>query len=157
MLLDVGVCLEPGGGAMSSSRAVISASPVDRGVFAYTACYCEENVYHLCKSLVHLNLAAPDASDLFVAFISNSVKQVPIWRQRSSAQENGLCMWDYHVVCIQKSLETDAGAFVWDLDTTLPFPVSFIQYIEEALQSSMVMNPRYQRLNCEFQDNLCIP
>ena len=39
-------------------------------------CGSEENVYMLCKKLSELGLAAPDASDLFVVFISNPIRQV---------------------------------------------------------------------------------
>jgi hypothetical protein len=62
----------------------------------------EENVYMLCKRLCQLGLAMPDASDLFVVFISNSNCKVPLWRQKSkSSLEEGFCIWDYHVICIQ--------------------------------------------------------
>jgi hypothetical protein len=56
----------------------------------------------LCKRLCQLGLAMPDASDLFVVFISNSNCKVPLWRQKSkSSLEEGFCIWDYHVICIQ--------------------------------------------------------
>uniref|UniRef100_A0A7N1A8N6 Protein N-terminal glutamine amidohydrolase n=1 Tax=Kalanchoe fedtschenkoi TaxID=63787 RepID=A0A7N1A8N6_KALFE len=44
--------------------------------FHHTPYYCEENVYMLCKKLCELGMAEPDASDLFVLFISNDNKQV---------------------------------------------------------------------------------
>lgn len=39
-------------------------------------CGSEENVYMLCKKLSEVGLAATDASDLFVVFISNPNRQV---------------------------------------------------------------------------------
>jgi hypothetical protein len=59
-VLDVG---------LPSSLTSPKESAID---YIYTACYCEENVYMLCKRLCQLGLAMPDASDLFVVFISNS-------------------------------------------------------------------------------------
>lgn len=111
--------------------------------FIYTSCYCEENVYMLCKKLSEVGLAAPTASDLFVVFISNPNRQIPIWRQRSSKDVEGLCIWDYHVICIQRR---ENAVQVWDLDTTLPCPVALDEYVAGAFQPWVSLKPDFSRL-----------
>ncbi|CAM6126930.1 unnamed protein product [Calypogeia fissa] len=113
--------------------------------FQYTSCYCEENIYHLCKTLSEQGLAAKDASDLFVVFISNPTQRVPFWRQRNSSREGGLCVWDYHVICIQKDLQSDISR-VWDLDTTLSLPVALSKYAKGALRPEVSLEPNFRRL-----------
>ncbi|KAG0554828.1 hypothetical protein M758_12G125200 [Ceratodon purpureus] len=114
--------------------------------FVYSSCYCEENVYMLCKKLSELGLAAPDASDLFVVFISNPKRQIPIWRQKSSKDVGGLCIWDYHVICIQRDLRREKAVTVWDLDTTLPCPTTFKDYWNGAFQPWVSLKPEFSRL-----------
>nr|XP_024382569.1 protein N-terminal glutamine amidohydrolase-like isoform X2 [Physcomitrium patens] len=113
--------------------------------FDYTSCYCEENVYMLCKKLSKVGLAAPDASDLFAVFISNPKRQVPIWRQRSSKDAAGLCVWDYHVICIQRDLKRETAVLVWDLDTSLPCPTTLDDYVAGAFQPWIPLNPEFSR------------
>ncbi|KAL7169004.1 hypothetical protein ACSBR2_034096 [Camellia fascicularis] len=62
----------------------------------------EENAYLLCKKLCTSGVADAEGSDLFVVFISNEKKQVPLWHQKASQRADGVVLWDYHVICIQK-------------------------------------------------------
>jgi len=114
--------------------------------FTYTSCFCEENVYMLCKTLSQVGFAAADASDLFVVFISNGNQQIPIWRQKNSKDATGLCIWDYHVICIQRDLKREEAAQVWDLDTTLPCPVMLDVYATEALRPWVALRSEFTRL-----------
>uniref|UniRef100_A0A7S3QTK5 Protein N-terminal glutamine amidohydrolase n=1 Tax=Dunaliella tertiolecta TaxID=3047 RepID=A0A7S3QTK5_DUNTE len=119
---------------------------LDKKNCKYAACYCEENVYHLCATLVESG-QAKDLDKLFVIFISNPNKKVPLFRQQASTAAEGLVVWDYHVLLVQ--LESDAAAskgpqpqaLVWDLDTTLPFPCEGTQYAKEALQATTLLLP----------------
>ncbi|KAL5708310.1 protein N-terminal glutamine amidohydrolase [Ranunculus cassubicifolius] len=113
--------------------------------FIYTPCYCEENVYMLCKRLITIGVSNKDESDLFVVFISNDHKQVPLWYQRAGKRADGLTIWDYHVICIQRVKEGQVPFQVWDLDSTLPFPSSLAQYVSKAIQPSFHVYPEYQR------------
>ncbi|EFJ34093.1 hypothetical protein SELMODRAFT_68426, partial [Selaginella moellendorffii] len=109
----------------------------------------EENVFLLCKALVELNIALPDASDLFVVFLLSADKQAafPIWCQKNSSRDNGFCVWDYHVICIQRfSSSTPDEASVWDLDTSLGLPVAFSSYVNEALKPPVVKKHLLERL-----------
>ncbi|KAG6544466.1 hypothetical protein Mapa_014104 [Marchantia paleacea] len=115
------------------------------GEFQYTACYCEENIYMLCKALKEQGVAARDLSDLFVVFISNDIQRVPISRQRNcSTGSESFCFWDYHVICIQKAGPQEA--LVWDLDTTLSLPAPLSSYVKEALKPEIEFDRMYSRL-----------
>ncbi|GJM88463.1 hypothetical protein PR202_ga04527 [Eleusine coracana subsp. coracana] len=99
--------------------AAPSNPAVDASSFTHTPCYCtchhvrslnmlgfvppcsEENVYLLCKELIRTGVADPGGNDLYVVFISNERKQVPLWHQKASNSDDGFICWDYHVICIQ--------------------------------------------------------
>jgi hypothetical protein len=92
-----------------------------------------------------------------------SATQVPFWKQQASQRQDGLVVWDYHVVVLEvnhhqelqqqqqqhqqqaQQLHQPAALF-WDLDTVLPFPCSFQEYAQQALQAdSIVLARQYQR------------
>ncbi|KAF1768371.1 hypothetical protein GCK72_000183 [Caenorhabditis remanei] len=110
--------------------------PVDEAL--YKSCYCEENVYKLCENWP-LN-----RENFWAVLISNEIKCVPLWRQKSSRKEGGYCLWDYHVIGIQKNPETSK---VFDLDSTLEWGVDFSTYWRETmnLEESSLYPERYQR------------
>lgn len=97
----------------------------------YTACYCEENIYHLAR--LH--------STAFVVFISNEARVVPFWLNRgrlaSDATTGGLVIWDYHVILVDPE-----KALIWDFDSAVPFPCQTEVYLQSVLrvqQSSSIM------------------
>ncbi|KAJ0262486.1 Protein N-terminal glutamine amidohydrolase [Hirschfeldia incana] len=105
-----------------------------------------ENVYLLCKTLCENGVADETGSDLFVVFISNEKKQVPLWHQKASSRADGIVLWDYHVICVQRKKESDsAEPLVWDLDSTLPFPSPLASYVSDTIQPSFQLFPEYQR------------
>ena len=67
----------------ASTGAAAGALWPSRSDCLYTACYCEENVYLLAQAL-QPRLDA-QLQDLFVVFVSNHGKLVPLWRQRAAA------------------------------------------------------------------------
>ena len=85
---------------------------------SYFNCFCEENVWKLCDTVRCKNPAL--VQHCFAVFISNEQKMVPIWQNRGSQAEDGMVIWDYHVVFVYKSPD---GPEVYDMDSTLPFPV----------------------------------
>ncbi|PAA66389.1 hypothetical protein BOX15_Mlig008920g1, partial [Macrostomum lignano] len=104
-------------------------SPVlSRDEFVHTACYCEENVYHLIRQL----RAVPSA-----LFISNPARLAPVWCQRASSRPDGLVFWDYHVVAIDGSQNPP---LVYDLDSKLDFPCSLPLYFEHALRPNSLVD-----------------
>ncbi|KAH6559617.1 hypothetical protein KP509_1Z000800 [Ceratopteris richardii] len=99
----------------------------------------------LCKKLSQSGIAIHNASDLFVVFISNAKKQVPLWCQKAgSSREDGIVIWDYHVICVQR--KSSSEALVWDLDTTLGFPEAFSQYVAKTFRPWLELHPDFQRL-----------
>uniref|UniRef100_M4C7R1 Protein N-terminal glutamine amidohydrolase n=1 Tax=Brassica campestris TaxID=3711 RepID=M4C7R1_BRACM len=120
------------------SSVIISELPaMDATRFQHTPYYCEENVYLLCKTLCENGVADETGSDLFVVFISNERKQASI--------ADGIVLWDYHVICVQRKKESDSEPLVWDLDSTLPFPSPLASYVTETIQPSFQLFAEYQR------------
>jgi len=100
---------------------------------------------------------------LFVVFISSAHSEFAIYKQSiGDPRQDGLCVWDYHVVLIAKpatgdlaactcgseapALSTDKSpsakacpcqAWVYDLDTTLPFPCPMRLYAQEAFRAHL--------------------
>lgn len=60
----------------------------------YTSHYCEENTLRLCSHL--LEPAEEAGVDLFIVFISNHLRQVPLWCQRLADRHDEPVLWDYH-------------------------------------------------------------
>lgn len=96
--------------------------------------------------------------------------QIPIWKQKSSRggelviwvrrsrhkNEGRKSIWskvfclliydvfqDYHVVLLH--MNSQAQSFVYDLDTTLPFPCPFDVYSREAFRSDTMLKPEFRR------------
>ncbi|TMS01385.1 Protein N-terminal glutamine amidohydrolase [Larimichthys crocea] len=106
----------------------------------YTSCYCEENVWKLCDS-VRTDRTGP-LDQLYVIFISNEKRTVPLWKQRSGHGDQPV-IWDYHVILMQVGLQSDS--LVYDLDSELSFPVSLQRYAAQALRSDRNIKPEYHR------------
>ncbi|XP_044027927.1 protein N-terminal glutamine amidohydrolase [Siniperca chuatsi] len=106
----------------------------------YTSCYCEENVWKLCE-FVRTERTAP-LEELFVVFISNENRMVPLWKQKSGHGDQPV-IWDYHVVLLQVGLQLDS--LVYDLDSELSFPCSLQLYAAQALRSDRNIKPAYHR------------
>ncbi|KAJ8509782.1 hypothetical protein OPV22_000216 [Ensete ventricosum] len=145
---------------LPSPSMVPGASSLDIFSFTHTPNYCEENVYLLCKKLCEVGAADPMGADLFVVFISNEEKmiqvvlkwtsliwhlKVPLWHQKASIRNDGLVLWDYHVICIQ-SRRGKVFDLVWDLDSRLPFPSPINVYFSEAIQPTYSPNLVNSRL-----------
>ncbi|KAL4558063.1 hypothetical protein LXL04_036259 [Taraxacum kok-saghyz] len=128
---------------MASTLGSSSSTLSDVSQFYHTPSYCEENVYLLCKKLCADGVA--DVSDLFVVFISNEHKHVPLWHQKASHRADGIILWDYHVVCIQRGKEGKSDV-VWDLDSSLPFPSTLPSYVSESIRPSFELFSEFQRV-----------
>ncbi|KAK0598750.1 hypothetical protein LWI29_037622 [Acer saccharum] len=109
--------------------------------FDHTPFYCEENVYFLCKKLCANGVADADGSDLYVVFISNEKKQIPLWHQKASKIADGVILWDYHA----RKRGDDSPCLVWDLDSSLPFPSPLASYVLETIQPSFQLFSEYRR------------
>lgn len=131
----------------------------------YTKCYCEENAYilaaYLDRECRRRNRwgALIDAWQwsVDIVVVSNNARTVALWRQRASdmPETDHIVIWDYHVfvmvTCRPRSTPPGATmllrrasrderksisqAWVYDLDTRLPVPVSLHEYLRATFKS----------------------
>jgi hypothetical protein len=85
---------------------------------AYQAFYCEENIWHLGRRL------SPTVGYAGVLVISGVGQRVAMWAQRAGRAEDGLLVWDYHVVLLTGSSRLSADTQVWDLDHSAGYPAT---------------------------------
>lgn len=92
-----------------------------RNEFKYAPYYCEENIWQLCQEEVFRPF------EKRAVLISNPTRTCALWNQRAAPLPEQPVIWDYHVILLFKSA-TD-GWQVFDLDTTLPAPISVDLYL----------------------------
>lgn len=104
--------------------------------FAYTSCFCEENAIRLQQQL-----SSGSSSRFFACFLSNGSGVLPLWKQQAgNAEKDGVIFWDYHVFVVEcrsfggTSGEDGVEIYVWDLDSTLPFPCTLEEYVRCAIK-----------------------
>nr|CAG4646524.1 EOG090X0C0Q [Macrothrix elegans] len=108
----------------------------------YTSCYCEENIWHICKILRDRNHSLLGSS--YAVFISNDMEAIPLWRQNAgNPDSDGLVIWDYHVIFVQSQPD---GCWVYDLDSRLNFPCKFSEYQEKTFGDDNKLKPCYRRM-----------
>uniref|UniRef100_A0A1B6G201 Protein N-terminal glutamine amidohydrolase n=1 Tax=Cuerna arida TaxID=1464854 RepID=A0A1B6G201_9HEMI len=106
----------------------------------YTPHYCEENIWMLAKKIQERN---PEKLKFcYPVFISNENNHIPLWRQRVGKDEDGLVVWDYHVIMVYYNEE---ASWVYDFDTQLKFPTPFSEYSKETFKSDEIVNPSFHR------------
>uniref|UniRef100_A0A0L8I3D4 Protein N-terminal glutamine amidohydrolase n=1 Tax=Octopus bimaculoides TaxID=37653 RepID=A0A0L8I3D4_OCTBM len=66
---------------------------------------------------------------------------VPIWHQKIG-KPNEPVVWDYHVIFLWR---LEGESYVYDLDSSLPFPCKLEMYINEAIKSDDILQPQYHR------------
>ncbi|CAG8763094.1 17372_t:CDS:2, partial [Dentiscutata erythropus] len=67
----------------------------DKSSLIYTAFYCEENVYYLCKTFSEILDKNKENYEIYVCFISNKTRSVPIKRQLAAKSPDGFVIWTY--------------------------------------------------------------
>ena len=104
----------------------------------YCPFYCEENIWWLAAD------ARVGPGRRTVLVISNPAGKVALWNQRAgAADQEGLVVWDYHVVLVCE----DA---VWDLDTTLGMPTPVATYLSRTFRGAPEpFAPRFRVLDAE--------
>lgn len=89
--------------------------------FKYTAAYCEENIWHLAGEDRFRGLETK------VVLVTGPGSHRRLWFQGCSEHDSVPVYWDYHVILLVKH---DTWQ-VWDLDTTLEFPVDAATYFRK--------------------------
>lgn len=107
----------------------------------YTACYCEENIWHLCSD------SSIDATQKQVLWVGCLQHHSPLWCQRASVDpEQDPVWWDYHVILL---VFTDQWR-VWDLDTTLPLGVPANEYFLRTFRAAMAFPPLFRVMDSDY-------
>ncbi|CAM9216439.1 unnamed protein product [Ectocarpus sp. 13 AM-2016] len=107
----------------------------------YTSHYCEENSLRLCNHL--LGRAESDGVQLYVVFVSNAARQVPVWFQRLADRRDEPVLWDYHVILLAQHPH---GNWVYDLDSTLDFPSPASLYMAQAFRRRMNIDNQFRQM-----------
>lgn len=102
---------------------------------AYCRFYCEENIWHLCA---HPRVAA---ADRWVLFISNAVRCVAMWGQRSAEDPKLPIAWDYHVILLVRA--PGRGFEIWDLDASDANLHSAERYLQRSFDRLGLLPTRY--------------
>ncbi|VDK33329.1 unnamed protein product [Taenia asiatica] len=113
---------------------------LSRNECVYTSHYCEENVYKLVETMKLRN----SSTEVYVVFISNQSKKVPLFFQKSGHPPEGLVVWDYHVIAIER-LNLGRTFWVYDLDTTLEFPCEVSRYWSKAIRPNSMFGQEFER------------
>lgn len=109
-----------------------------RQKFHYCAFYCEENIWKLCQEPDFLERPA------FVVFVSNAKKGCAIWHQKAAYSVIDPVVFDYHVFLLVE--DECQGWLVFDLDTTLGFPVKAESYFRDSFSISYNVPEEYKPL-----------
>jgi protein N-terminal glutamine amidohydrolase len=83
----------------STSPCLEPLPPAVPGSAVYTKQYCEENIYLLAETFSR-DSAVEETWDIFAVFISNDTRTVALRNQKLAREENGVVVWDYHVVLV---------------------------------------------------------
>lgn len=103
----------------------------------YTSCYCEENIYLLCKYLLQQDINKQ--YKYYILFITNPYNSIYIFNQTLGNPVN----WDYHVILLQYNTY-NKQVYVYDYDTTImPQPCAFLDYITYTIQYNKQYNVFY--------------
>jgi hypothetical protein len=109
---------------------------------AYAAFWCEENAWQLAGVAV--------IQPLDVLIVTNRARATAIWAQRAAHTPGAPVLWDYHVLVVGGG---EGGPWIWDLDTTLPFPCPPTDYVEASFRPSArlpdAMRPWFRRVPAE--------
>lgn len=121
-----------------SSMVPVPVPVPNRTDCVYTSHYCEENVLCLFRDMAQA--AAGAGATLHVVFVSNHARQVPVWCQVLADHHNKPVLWDYHVLLLAQHPH---GNWIYDLDSTLPFPTPASHYMRHAFHSGTSMDNKY--------------
>ena len=94
---------------------------LNRRQFPYTACFCEENIWHLAR---HLIVRGVPVCAMQAVVLSNEARRTALREQRAVAPGE-IIFWDYHVVLWLQNYSDD---WIFDFDTRLPFVTERQQY-----------------------------
>ncbi|KAJ8565073.1 hypothetical protein K7X08_001533 [Anisodus acutangulus] len=71
--------------------------------------------------------------------------EIPLWHQKASQRAEGVILWDYHVICVQKKRNENSSFLVWDFDSSLPSPSPLGSYVAESIRPSIQIFSQFTR------------
>ncbi|BFZ62721.1 Protein N-terminal glutamine amidohydrolase [Saitoella coloradoensis] len=99
---------------------------------AYTASFCEENVWHQCQKWKEDH--PEDFDRKYAVFVLTASERTPMFNQKL-CKESKAMFWTHHVLSITCPEEgSDDPVMVWDQDTSLDFPCPFPKYCVETFK-----------------------
>ena len=93
----------------------------------YCPYYCEENIWHLCRS------SSLSFYPRFVLTIGNARRSAIFWSQKLSSHPDIPIRWDYHMVLIAR--KTGQPWVIYDFDSFCDFPSEAGQYFDRTFRS----------------------
>ena len=87
---------------------------------SYTALFCEENIWHLVKS-INTELLG----NYTVLFLTNKSKKIALMNQKAAAEKSHV-IWDYHVI-----LHEINEGYIFDYDSSLGFKTPINSYFSK--------------------------
>jgi len=107
--------------------------------YPYSSQYCEENIYHLAARKITIGSSH---SKYFVVFVTSKSRHTPLWYQKKCYGDKPV-LWDYHVFLF--SCYEALSPQIYDMDSTMPCPVSAIEYMKYAIRYDMHMKDEYEQ------------
>lgn len=105
-------------------RVLLLLGPMKIKEFKYSANFCEENIWHLCKN------PELERFSKLVLIVSNASRYCP-FRHQKSINGYEVVWWNYHVILLAYD---GLVSFMYDFDSTLPNPSPGLEYLEETFR-----------------------
>uniref|UniRef100_A0A7S4NPV1 Protein N-terminal glutamine amidohydrolase n=1 Tax=Paramoeba aestuarina TaxID=180227 RepID=A0A7S4NPV1_9EUKA len=136
-----------------------SDSVLEKNQIEYTSCFCEENIWQACKWLKENSPRHYENS--FAILVTNKNETIPIACHSSEAHK--IVVWDYHVLLLTKSLESNSFVVV-DFDYKDPDEIEqgrkegeekkrkwslscpMLRYCENALRVRFQLREEFERM-----------
>ncbi|KAL7579317.1 hypothetical protein ACA910_013996 [Epithemia clementina (nom. ined.)] len=114
-------------------------------------CYCEENVWRLAYRKMHQD--DQEGNRYWVVFISNAIKNVPMFQQRANSDPNKSVCWDYHVILLSLAPHDQSRSLlVYDVDSYLPYPCPLTEYLSHSFpyDSNLPISPLFRVVEADL-------
>ncbi|TXG70363.1 hypothetical protein EZV62_005298 [Acer yangbiense] len=139
-------------GAYASTGYHLEGLPYEGCLLLFIKCAFKEqeevklpNLIKIGGEIVRKCGGVPLAVKTLGSLLYSSRHKIPLWHQKASRRADGVILWDYHAVCIQRKRGGDSPCLVWDLDSSLPFPSSLASYVSETIRPSFQLFSEYRR------------
>ncbi|PHT54500.1 Protein N-terminal glutamine amidohydrolase [Capsicum baccatum] len=134
-------------GITSSSTQINSATPrkLQTRVSGIASSPTQTNAATPHTLRGHLDRITSSPTQINTATPRKLQTRIPLWHQKASQRAEGVILWDYHVICVQKKRDEKSSSLVWDLDSSLPFPSPLGTYVAESIRPSIQIFSEFKR------------